>query len=51
MSDYEIELITAIRSSKDPAKAMELAFMVILEFLTQQETSEQPSDASPRELA
>jgi hypothetical protein len=51
MSDYEIELIIAIRNSKDPAKALELAFEIILGFLKPQETPEQPSDVSLPESA
>lgn len=51
MSDYEIELITAIRNSKDPAKALELAFETILGFLNPQEMTEQLSAVSLPESA
>jgi hypothetical protein len=51
MTDHEKELLQFIRSSSDPAKALEIAIKVIVEFLRQLESSPEPSPDSAQEPA
>ena len=51
MTDYEKEMIHFIRSSSDPAKALEIAIKFIVEYLRQLESSTEPSPDSAQEPA
>ena len=46
MSENEIELLQIIRSHDDPEKAFEVATKIILEFLKQDESSQEQQAAS-----
>ena len=48
MNTKESELLSLIRQSDDPIKAIETATKVILGFLVQPESSQQPSPACPQ---
>lgn len=51
MTDHEKELISFIRSSSNPEKALEIAIAVILEYLQLLESSPKPSPDSVQEPA
>lgn len=51
MTDHEKEMIQFIRNSSDPARALEIAIKVIVEFLRQLESPPTTSDDSVQESA
>ena len=51
MNDNELELINLIRNNDDPGAALMTAAAVILDFLKQLESSEEPAAACLQELA
>ena len=50
MTSNEIELINIIRTSENP-NALDVAVKVIIDYLTQHESSEEPSAADRQELS
>ena len=51
MSENELELLHMIRDHPDPEKALEVAIQVILKFLEQDESSQEPPSACFQESA
>jgi hypothetical protein len=51
LSKNEIELINMIRENDNPERALKVAATIILSFLKQHESSEEPSAACLQELA
>lgn len=47
MTDYEKELLYIIRNHDDPEQALEIAVEIIISFLKQCESSQEPSVADP----
>lgn len=50
MTSNELELINIIRTSENP-NALEIAVKVIIDYLTQHGSSEEPSSADQQELS
>jgi hypothetical protein len=50
MTNNNIELLNIIRKNENPEKALMTASVIILDFLRQHESSEEPSVACLREL-
>ena len=51
MSDNELELLHIIRTSENPEKALEIAFNLMIDFLTKREAPQDTSSAHPPESA
>lgn len=50
MTDREKELLTIVREHNDPEQALTIAIHTIVEFLKQDESSQEPLPACPPEL-
>jgi hypothetical protein len=51
MTDNEIKLINIIREHENPEQAVEIAIRVMIEFLAQDESSQEQPLVCPRESA